>query len=736
MKKHKLLMPIITSISTLGLAGSLIGAITSCSCHEEKEGNYIEAAKTDITIIGNNMAAEFQFTLGYKLASNEELTAEPGDDTGLFRFQPAQVYGRLVTVPVYWLQADWHEETYWKNSIIFTVKNKKSGSTIWKKTIKDCKVAYLPYCELVTQKEKPSSIINGKTITALYKFHLPNGIPSGYRTHLEAQTKDYDDEFIINEDDIEISDIDSENNVTVSIPATKTGDTGVVAGDTFTFDIQIYCMYDDTKVPIWISAPFTQLKCSYIDTYRPITNGYLTFEESTEYEGYCWLTGITDGASAQDFNALEIPSRWTNEEGTELKVLGVGDPDGDQPLNVPTSITTLIFGGTMEKPSEVGYFRPNVFKGCTSFKFIDASNIYNTAEDLQKIDFGADSFANWNNNGGLIIWGDEFSSYKRHMLIAKLYAAGLTNTNWYSITEVTTEQQLREACATGQNIKLQEDIIIAEPAEKDYSGQIDIKQSLVLDLNGHSVTSEAPIYNYDTKDFGIFGVWNGADVVVTDTSPGHGGSVKAYDQTTNMAEYGGVTPPTDEGQQNPWWNWSTEKNSYRPRECRCFYVRTDSPYRDDTSLEILAGNYWGNCTTIMNWNGSCWIEEPTIFRTSEHLYAPQFHSYTPYFDIGSPTADGDAAGELINCDNGAAAVGNAYFEIYGGKFYGVWNDSTQKYDFYDPTKATHDPVPDPDNPGKTKPANWLANELYRDLYDFRKETDQEGLDYNLVFRKP
>lgn len=188
--------------------------------------------------------------------------------------------------------------------------------------------------------------------------------------------------------------------------------------------------------------------------------------------------------------------------------------------------------------------------------------------------------------------------------------------------------------------------------------------------------------------------------MVTDTSSTHSGKVVAYNQYNLQNQ----PHPASKELQNRWWCWSNEKNDWRPRECRCFYIRTDRPGMARTSLEILAGTYIGNCTTIMNWNGACWIEE--IYKSDDHKYAPVFKVNTPYFEMKTDTERQpltEAASELINCDNGYAATGDAYFEVYGGKFVGVYNQDLDQCQFYDPTEATHDKDKD------GKPSNWVAD---------------------------
>lgn len=734
MRRNKLLMPIITGVTGIGLSSSLVGFITSCSCNTKKK-IHIEGADTDVKIIGNNMVAYLNFVLDKKLSKGQEIRTE-FDEGEWFTFDQPSVKGKLITIPVYWLKGDSVYQTKeWLQPIKFICYDTNKKKAVWTQTIENCHVTYDPYCSLEDDEEmhKVANYINGKTIYVDFKFSIPAGLPSKYDPHLEAHFSvgDYDDnEFTINESDVDIE-MESKTIAKVTIPATKKDDTAVAEGDSYKFDMQIYCMYGDTKTPIWISNNFTGFSVAYSAEPKPIESKYLVLEDDPEYGeyGYKMLTGISTDCPATDFNTLEIPSN----------VIRIGEPTtsnaAGEPINLPNSITKINFAPN----SVLTYIEANAFYGNTKIRYIDVSNIPDSTEDLDTMNFKANSFAGWNSDGGTIIWNNELSTYKRHLITTKLYQAGLTYTNWYNITTVTSESQLREACAMGANIQLGANITIAK--REDYTGQVNIESSLVMDLNGYKITSAGPIYNYDEKEFATFGVWDSADVVVTDTSTNHNGKIEAFDQRKNGLHEAFV--PKD-GKDNECFDFYEDTSrgikGWKPREQRCFYLRTDTPTKDTPSLEILAGEYSGNCTTIFNWNGECWLEE--FYRDGKHTYSPKFKTLSPqraYPEEGAkdiPIDDG--AREIINADDTKySSFGNAYFEVYGAKFYAVQKENSEcepinEFHYYHPSCAECDP--DPEEP--TGYANWLAGHRYQTIYDsFEEEiaSPQTNEWYTLVY---
>ncbi|MCQ3914953.1 MAG: hypothetical protein MJ201_04290 [Mycoplasmoidaceae bacterium] len=92
---------------------------------------------------------------------------------------------------------------------------------------------------------------DGKTITAEMEFEVPTGLPKEYYPKLKAHfsTGDYNNQFTIDEAKVRIDFNEETNKGKISIPAT-TKNTGVADGNSFKFDIQIFCMYSDTDIPI------------------------------------------------------------------------------------------------------------------------------------------------------------------------------------------------------------------------------------------------------------------------------------------------------------------------------------------------------------------------------------------------------------------------------------------------------------------------------------------------------
>lgn len=678
--KLKSLMAIASSSALLVTS---VTTIASCSSNTQ---SHIEGAETDVSIIGNNMVTYFQFVLNKALTDNQTLDVQH-EDGGRFTFGKPTINGKLVSLPIYWLNTDVYEEKVWEGPITFTVKN--GNETVWTQTIDGCKVTYKPYCVLSSDTQTITTELNDKTITAKFEFNIPTGMPKDLGSRLEAKfdVSDYENPFTIQESDVYFEFNDDKTVATMYVPAIKDA-TAVAEGDSFEFDVQIYCMYEQTDIPIWISNNYKDLKVSYSAVSNPIPIENLDIDYSHQeepYYGYGILKGIKNLPPSSQYNTLLIPK--------DVIAVGTGTA-----LELPNTVTKIQFS----KDSVLTYFGENAFLDNQNISFIDVSAISNKAIGLETMSFGNNSFYGWKEKG-TIVWGSDFSYYKRHMLMSDLYQAGLTYANWYNITEVDNESDLREACEMGANIKLTDNIRIA--ATEDYTGQIEIEKSLVLDLNGKTIMAEGPIYNYDAKDFAVFGIWSGAEVVFTDTSDNHNGCVKAYDMSNEgLAK---TTKPTQQGPEyeTSCWNWASDLNAWKPRESRCFYIRTDTPTKARTSLDILAGHYYGNCSTVFNWNGACWIEE--TFKDNDHKYAPEFHTLSPYADYdGKPCNTG--AKELINCDDTKGrATGDAYFEVYGGKFFAVEKEGDPgQWHYYRPSQ-----------PAADAGQNWLANEEYRNLFE-------------------
>lgn len=726
MKKHKFfgLIGASTALITSSLA---VGISSSCSCHK----TYIEKADTDVSIIGNNMVAYLQYTLVNKLGKDQKIVIEY-DDPGSFTFGEPTVKNKLVTIPVYWLLTNTYKEVVWTGNIKFRCVNTKTAKQVWEKTISGSKVTYLPYCKLTSEMDDTTEEISGKTITTHLTFDIPTGLPKQYDPHLKAHFyyADYDSEndFTIDQSNVRITMSDDGKTADVAIPAIAK-DSDVAEGASFKFDIQMYCMYGDTDIPIWISNNYTQVKRSYKVNEKAIDVSKLILKEDPVYGQYDLydLVGFQNLTNEDDYNTLRIPEN----------VIRIGDPEKKASIGLPDTITKISFAPN----SVLTYIEENAFLGANSVKFIDLSNILDSVVGLDSMTFGANSFANWSDKG-TIIWGSDLSLYKKHMLILDLYQAGLTGSDWYNIVEIENgnenESKLREACASGQNIRLMNDIRISPKYDADgnisYTGQIEIEGSMMIDLNGHTIDSACPIYDYSSKQFAIFGIWEGCDVVCTDLSigtdhfSGQMGSVRAFNQSrsyekgNDLAKQATPTNPND--YDKSLWDFQggsgTDQDPYifKSRECRCFYMRNDRPTKEGSSLEIMTGEYWGNCTTVLNWNGTCWIEDMfTEQGTKEgdtYKYAPQFHLYTPYTEYKEPGPEGKVDKphmETLNCDNGASATGAANFAVYSAKFYAVQalDELKKRIDVwlcYDPKDAENDPWYDPS--GEKHPSNWLA----------------------------
>ncbi len=712
MRKNKIL-------GLLGATGTLLastiatGVVTSCSCSTV----HIEVAENDVSIIGNNMAAYLHYTLTNRLGNNEKIVIEY-DNPGQFTFAEPTVSNRLVKIPVYWLLTDVYDTVVWTGDIIFKCVNEKTNSLIWSQKISESKVTYYPYCILQDGMEFTATEKIDKTITAHLPFKIPTGLPTKYEpklvAHIESDKYDDENEFVVNTAAVEITFDDATNIADVAIPAEAKA-TGVAEGASYKFDIQIYCMYGDTDIPIWISNKYTQVKVSYMNVEKAIPEAELEFEDD-EY-GLKKLVGISE--SAQGYNTLVIPNY----------VLTVGD--GENAIKLPDTVNKI----SIAPDSKLTYFSKNSFAENNKVKFIDLSNIKDSVSGLETMQVGENSFAGWSDKG-TIIWGSDLSQYKKHILILDLYQGGLSGSDWYNFVEITdgdeNESRLREACASGSNVRLMNDITISSKKKEgkvSYTGQIEIQKSMLIDFNGHFITSENPIYDYEAKEFAIFGLWNGIDVVATDLSlinpavtEKKMGGIKAYNQrkskekSLNLAQES--YPDASSTNYDPsLWNRignGTEEDPYKfkPMECRCFYMRNDTPTKQGSSLEIMTGEYWGNCTTVLNWNGTCWIEDMyTAIEQTKYEFAPQFHVYTPYSDYNPKGTAGGAvmepAKETINCDDGASATGAANFQVYSAKFYGVQcldqnKEYINQWECYNPEQATADRDKD------GNPHNWLA----------------------------
>lgn len=260
---------------------------------------------------------------------------------------------------------------------------------------------------------------------------------------------------------------------------------------------------------------------------------------------------------------------------------------------------------------------------------------------------------------GNMIWNPELSLYKRSIVKSAMYAGGLKSINWYNLTFVTERSGLEEALHSGATVVLDKDIDVSvNDPELEFAGQIDVKESSVLDLNGHSIYASKPVFNKDSAQMALITVWNSAELVIADSSadekhPDGQGSIKTFDCTSEKAK--------EEG----WTEKSTE----------AIDVRSALPLREQALLEITGGNYYGNETCIEARNCPVYIEGGTyhIFRTN---FQDEAHDQLTY----------DRILNCVDTETEQHPIGVPYFAnfyVYGGKFYGEYRKgSYDKYEEY------------------------------------------------------
>jgi len=350
------------------------------------------------------------------------------------------------------------------------------------------------------------------------------------------------------------------------------------------------------------------------------------------------------------------------------------------------------------------------------------------------LDFGDNSFSGWATEGH-IIWNSTISQYKKHIVKEKLYKAGLTYNSWFGIIEVYNLSQLKEAAYTGGTIKLMANINIT-PAE-NFTGQVNFWESCILDLNGFTIeVKDRPIFNTPKAEFAVIGVWD-CELLVCDSSANHDGSIKAFDcsPVNDPTDPRGVKPtePPEDPKKDPgtnnYWEWLPSDQRWRIRENRTFYVRSDIPTRTKGTLEILGGKFYGNCTNIMNWNTTVYVEDGYVKEDEKTqqaykgTYAPEFHLYSVYCSESAPYKPTNAGQEQLNCKEDTCKSGEATFQVWGGKFYGgkgYKDDTTAVWQFFNPSDSKGDKVPDPEHEGQYINANWTTNLTTGEIYSTLK----------------
>ena len=221
------------------------------------------------------------------------------------------------------------------------------------------------------------------------------------------------------------------------------------------------------------------------------------------------------------------------------------------------------------------------------------------------------------------------------MAMSLLPVTALAAEDTGSETRVKTVEQFQAAVATSGTVILDEDIIFST----DDITEVPANVTLVLDMNGHSITVEdnftgRPIVNYGAL-----------------TVTGNG----TIDSTSS--EFGGY------GAINNFGTLTIENGTYKGHVC----ADGAAVYNREGGTATINGGYFEGCRAVNN-AGTMTIKDGTFYTTSCNLTEDSNHNKNHWSYCVGSTGTLYFYGGTVTGVQGGLAVYDGYAEVYGGTF--------------------------------------------------------------------
>lgn len=638
MKKIKFLMPTLIASQAL-----VVLPLTSCGNSSNELSIYTPEGGNVIS--GNETSNILYVNLKNKLNDGESLICNLVNTSAPFKFKTQVSIWNNIGIVTYEKTADCVANKTYEVELEFKCID-KSNNTKW--TIKaSTSIIYTDHISYTGSKEQwtggESSSYDG---TYTYTFNLVDNLPTNGKLKVNLIRTDGSDS-VYASTPLEPTVNDKEVKVKVGVAKqTATGTTTPTNGEYVDFNLKFICV-DSSEQETW-SKTISGFKLMYTAQLVVIDTSKFTVSGDS-------LTKVDLSAIPANCNTLEIKHSFTNANGDAITINSIADDFWTNSIATTTQekanqIKNLVLDwdstGCCRSIGKRAFYKSNL-------QVIDVSSIPNSVRGLSTIldiaakdsSTGLDgAFQGFESTSGKIKWGDDFSQYKKHIVKSKLYNAGV-GAGWFDTVQVTSREQLVEALDSGATVKIMNNIDISTGKADEYTGQIDVYTSSIIDLNGFSLYSSKPIYNVNTNQCALLCVWNGAELAITDSSAD--------------AEH-----PYGKGSIKP-FSSALEKTAL---PTRAIDVVSDHPLKEQSTLDILGGNIYGNLNIISNKNSNVYIEGGQFELLQTSLTLPDQLKYDEMFKVQN---------DIVKSDIGTSSswyYGNYY--VWGGKFIGQYKQGS------------------------------------------------------------